>query len=450
MSLRMQTLRAGGWVGVGQLFSYVLRLGSTLVMTRLLAPEMFGTMAVVTISITVMAMLSDVGLLPSIIRSERGEEADFLNTAWTVQIIRGFLMWLAAALVALAIYVASNQGLIPAGSTYAEPQLPALILVSAIASVITGFQSTNLYLAYRRLDMGKVVLLDALVQLAAVVVSAALAWHWRSVWAIVGGSLASALVQLVLTHRLLSGPGNRLRWERRSFEELAGLGRAVMLSSAITVLAMNSDRILLGGLVSAERLGLYSIALTLSGVAFSVVGRIINTVSLPALSEVYRRGEAEFRAAYFKLRKVSDVIMLASGGLICALGNTVVHILYDARYQDAGDMLSILGLSLLTSRYTIMQQVYLALGRAGYLVWLNAVSLAALFILVPIAYAKYGVLAAVAAVALKDMATLPLIFYFNRRHGLNDLKYELRVLLVAPFAYAIGRLLQLLSAQLLP
>ena len=441
VSLKTRMLSAGGWVGAGQVFGYALRLGNTLIMTRLLAPEMFGVMAVVTIVNTILWMLSDIGLLPSIVRSERGEEQGFLDTAWTVQIVRGFLLWVVAALVALSVLLAGSQGLIPLGSTYAEPMLPVLILVSALGSIITSFQSTNLFLAYRRLDMRNVVLLDALVQLAGIVVSVLLAWHWRSIWSIVGGSLASAFVQMILTHWMLPGPGNRFCWERRALDELAGLGRAVMLSSTIGVLAMNMDRILLGGMVGPEQLGLYSIAVTLSGVAFSIFARITSTVSLPALSEVHRRGADEFRAAYFRLRRVSDIAMLTASGLICALGETLVRVLYDARYRDAGPILSILGLSLLGSRYAIMQQVYLALGRASCLAWLNGIALLSLLLLVPGVYAGFGFFAAVGAVALKDLATLPLIFHFNRRHGLNDLGYELRVLLIMPFAYAAGRLL---------
>ena len=191
--------------------------------------------------------------------------------------------------------------------------------------------------------------------------------------------LFRSLAQALLSHIMLPGPRNRFRWEKGALDELAGLGRAVMLSSSISVFAMSIDRILLGGLVGPDQLGLYSIALTLSGVAFSLIGRITITVSLPALSEVLRRGEAEFRAAYFRLRRLSDVTMLAAGGLICALGETVVGVLYDARYREAGTILSILGLSLLGSRYAVMQQVYLALGKASRLVWLNGVTLLAQF-----------------------------------------------------------------------
>lgn len=450
MSLTRRILRAGGWVGAGQLFSYALRLANTVVMTRLLAPEMFGMMAVATIVNTIVWMLSDIGLFPSIVRSERGEDRDFLDTAWTVQIVRGLLLWVVAALVALGLHMAGGQGLIPAGSTYAEPMLPILILVSALESVIVSFQSTNLFLCYRRLDMRKVVLLEAMVQFVGIVVSVTLAWHLRSIWSIVGGTLASAFAKMILTHHMLPGQCNRLSWERRALDELAGQGRAIMFSSTISVLAMNMDRILLGGLFGPDRLGLYSIALTLSGVAPSIIARITNAVSLPALSEVRRRGEAEFRVAYFRLRRASDIAMLAAGGLICALGEIVIRVMYDDRYQDAGIILSILGLSLLGSRYAIMQQVYLALGRASCLVWLNGVALIALLVMVPATYAAFGFHAAVAAVALKDLATLPLVFHFNRRHGLNDFGYELRVLLVAPLAYATGRLLELLLTSFTP
>ncbi|MBS3936165.1 MAG: oligosaccharide flippase family protein [Sulfuritalea sp.] len=450
MSLTHRVWRAGGLIGAGQMAGHALRLISTLILTRLLAPEMFGTMAIVFTVVTIVTMLSDVGLLPSIVRSRREEDQDFLDTAWTVQIVRGFLIWAVAALAALLLHLANHQGLVSGGTTLAEPSLPALILAGAAAAIITGFQSTNLYLAYRRLDMGRVMMVEILGQLAGLVVSVAWAWHFPSPWALAGGALAAALTSAYLTHRVLPGPGNRrLRWERRSLEELVALGRAVLLSSVIGVLASNVDRLLFGALIAPEQLGLYTIALTLSAMALGTITRITNAVSLPALSEVQRIGTAEFRAACFRLRRVSDIALLAAAGMICALGESIIRLLYDTRYEAAGVILAILGLSLVGGRYAIMLQVYLALGRASYLVRVNAVILLAVLILVPLAYASHGFLAAVAVVALKDLIAVPLIFFLNGRHGLNDFGYEIRVLAVLPLAYGAGRLLDALLAPAL-
>lgn len=92
-SLRKRALRAGSWNLVSQVASQVMRLGGNLIMARLLLPEMFGVMVIATTVSILLHLLSDVGLRQNIIQSHRGDDPDFLNTAWTVQIIRGFLLF---------------------------------------------------------------------------------------------------------------------------------------------------------------------------------------------------------------------------------------------------------------------------------------------------------------------------------------------------------------------
>jgi O-antigen/teichoic acid export membrane protein len=83
-SLKQRILRAGSWTLAGQVLSQVIRLGSNLVMTRLLAPEMFGVMSIAITVGMILGMLSDLGLNQNIVQSKRGEEPAFLDTAWCV------------------------------------------------------------------------------------------------------------------------------------------------------------------------------------------------------------------------------------------------------------------------------------------------------------------------------------------------------------------------------
>src|SRR6056297_1388295 len=89
-----RAIRSAGFTAVkfgGQNF---LRLASNLVLTRLLFPEAFGIMAIVQVVLGGVAMFSDIGIRASIVQNPRGDEPDFLNTAWTVQIIRGIFLGL--------------------------------------------------------------------------------------------------------------------------------------------------------------------------------------------------------------------------------------------------------------------------------------------------------------------------------------------------------------------
>ena len=86
-TLRDRATLASIWTVGGFGMQKVLQLGSNLILTRLLFPEAFGLMTLANVILIGIQMFSDVGIKPAIVQSEHGEKEDYLNTAWTVQII---------------------------------------------------------------------------------------------------------------------------------------------------------------------------------------------------------------------------------------------------------------------------------------------------------------------------------------------------------------------------
>lgn len=84
-TLRARSVRSAGWTISGFGLQYSLRLMSTLVLTRLLTPDAFGLISLATIILTGLALISDIGTTPSIIRSKHGNDPVFLQTAWTIR-----------------------------------------------------------------------------------------------------------------------------------------------------------------------------------------------------------------------------------------------------------------------------------------------------------------------------------------------------------------------------
>ena len=142
-ALRQRILRAGAWASVGYGLSQALRLGGSLVMTRLLVPEMFGVMAIASIVLAMLLMLSDFGLTQNIVQSARGESPIFLDTAWAVQIIRGGLLWAVALLLSGGLYAGNQAGWFPPDSVYASPELPLVIAIGTFSAVISGFHECD-------------------------------------------------------------------------------------------------------------------------------------------------------------------------------------------------------------------------------------------------------------------------------------------------------------------
>ena len=446
-TLRQRALRAGGWSFAGYGLSQAIRLGSNLLMTRLLAPEMFGVIAIATMVTVILGMLSDIGLQQNIVQSRRGGDPAFLDTAWVVQIVRGGGLWLIALLLSAALYFANLRGLFPAQSVYATPVLPPVIAASAFAAVIAGFASTKIASAYREFNQRRVIQIEVISQFAALAVMVVLGIATRSIWALVAGGLVATLTATVLSHLWMDGIPNRFRIERESLQELIGFGKWIFVSSAVGILAINGDRILLGGYVDAHTLGLYAIAALIAGSIEGLLSRLFATVSLPALSEVARNNPAGLRDIYYKLRIPSDLLLLFLAGLLFATGHWVIDLLYDSRYSAAGGMLQVLALSLFTVRYGVAHQIYLAAGMPRYLAIINTVRFLSLFTVVPVLYYFAGLQAAIWGIALHGLATLPFVYYFNAGLGLNDWRRELIVLVALPVGFLCGDALTMLPIR---
>lgn len=428
-SLSRRAKSAGVWNLGALVASQGIRLGGNLIMARLLAPEMFGVMVIATTVSVVLALLSDMGLRQNIIQSKRGTDPVFLNTAWTVQILRGCVLFAVLLLLAGFAWFAQVINLSPAGSTYAAPELPLVLAVTGFTAIINGFQSTKLALAFRSFQQNKVVLIELAAQIVGLLVMLGIGYLTGSIWSLVAAGVVAAMVSTLLGHLWLQGPNNRLQWDSSAFKELIAFGRWVLLSSAVGVLAAHGDRIWFGGSMSAAELGVYSIAVLILGAIETGVRKLAAAVALPAFSEVARTDDAvRLRPLYYRFRLVIDLVLLFACGLLLTLSPLIIGWLYDARYAGAGSMLAILSLSFFILRFTVVHQVWLALGLTKYLAVDNIIRFVSLWTLLPLLLALGGTTYAIWGVALYTLPTVFLILYINRRLGLLDIKRELVVL----------------------
>jgi len=426
--MKRRALHAGAWTLIGYGVGQALRLGSNLIMTRLLVPEMFGVMAIANIILYGLALFSDFGLGQSIIQSRRGEEPLFLNTAWVVQIIRGGVLCLVALLIALGLSIAHKYHLLPPDSVYAHPSLPPIILALALSPLISGFESNKLALARRKLELGLVTQIELASQFSALCCMLAWAWVDRSIWALVAGALVSIAVRVILSHTLLHGPKNGIAWDRECFREIIGYGKWIFLSSILGFLLASGDRLMLGGLVDAKVLGLYSIAYLMVSSIQQVVGKLIDNISFPLLSEVIRDTPDQACSKYYKLRLPVDIFLLLLTGILFFSGHVIINFLYDGRYAAAGPMLQILSVALFENRFGVTGQYYMAKGVPRVLIPLIGSRILPLYILLPLAFKYYGFDGALWVIATNSFFSIPVTYYYKKVNGILDVKRELIVL----------------------
>ena len=341
--LKQRVVAASTWTLVGYGLSQAIRFGSSLVMTRLLVPDMFGVMAIAGIVMTGLAMFSDLGLKQNIIQSRRGSDPVYLNTAWVVQIVRGVVLWMAAFAISLLVLLINYLGMVPRDSVYANPSLPSVIAITSLSAIIAGLSSTKLFEASRHLELGRVTLIEITAQITGLLFMFGWVLIDRSIWALVAGGLTAAVTSTALSHsNWLSGVTNRWQWDTSAFREIIHFGKWIFLSSILGFLMFNSDRPLLGALISSSTLGVYVIAFTIFTSLETIFDRIINNVSYSALSEVARERPSQLKENYYRFYVVIAPIAYFCAGVLMCVGQPLIELLYDYRYKEAGWMLEIL------------------------------------------------------------------------------------------------------------
>lgn len=318
-------VRGSLWTIIGYGGGQVLRLVGNIVVSRFVLPESFGLMALVNVFLQALVMFSDMGIEPSIIQHRRGDEPRFRNTAWTLQVIRGGVLFLVASLLAW-----------PVAWFYDEPRLLAILPVAALSAAIAGCNSTALFTVRRHLQLGRLTLLELTAQSVGLIAMLLWAWWQPSVWALVAGSLATALVTAVGSHRLLAGHGNRFEWEWEAFDELLQFGKWIMLSTLVMFCAWQMDRLLLGKLVTMEQLGIYSVGVAIATLPNLLLGMLAGAVLYPLLA---RHGRESTDSMLEPLRVARGVLLAIGWALVVgviAIGPLFFEVVYDNRYTGAG------------------------------------------------------------------------------------------------------------------
>jgi len=441
-SLKQRSINSGIWVLSGRITSQILRLVSNLILTRLLMPEMFGVMAIVTVFMMGISMFSDVGLQKNIVQSKRAEEKLYIDTAWTIQIIRGFIIFGIAIIVSFFLHYLGQNSTVLTGSVYADHQLPFLLAMVSITAIISGFNSINLLILNRRLIIGRAVMIDLISQICGLIFTVLAAWYWREIWTLVLGSIISATIKMLLSHHGSLGEKNQIKWDKASVSEIINFGKWIFLSSILGFLLAQGDRILLGFWISPEMLGIYTIAFFLATAFKGILQQIISSVFYPILSEIVRDNPSQLKHVYYRIRAKIDLLVMIIAGFMASGGEFIINFLYDDRYSEAGWMLQVLSVSIVFLGYSLAGVCLMARGDAKSNMILTLVATMFLYISVPFAYFYYGLYGAIIAIALNYIVDIPSTFYMMRKIHLLDIKKEFRMLPFLFIAYGIGEYAQ--------
>ncbi len=325
--------RGAMWSLLGYGGGRLLALISNPLLSYLIVPAVRGMMELVNPFVIGFELLSDIGIGPSIIQNKRGGDQDFADVAWTIQVVRGVLLWLAVCI-----------GAIPYAWLTGHAELAYVLPIAGLTAIAGGLTSTKVYTASRELAIDRLTTIELGSQAVGFVVKVVWAWLSPTVWSLVVGGVSVLFTKMILSHVLLPGARNRLRWDPEVAKELVSFGRWVFLSTLLTFLTGYADRWIFGAMIPLTVLGLYGNALVLSSLPMEALSHLAHQVVFPLYARVVHSGQElgpVFRRARLPLQMIGG---WALSGLIAG-GPTAMRWIWEEAWWGSGWMIQILAAS---------------------------------------------------------------------------------------------------------
>ncbi|MEP3224688.1 MAG: oligosaccharide flippase family protein [Parasphingorhabdus sp.] len=418
-----------GWVTGSFGAAQGLRLFTNVILARLLAPQLFGVMLIVNTLRTGIELLSDIGVGQNIVSNRDGFKSAFFNTAWTVQIIRGILLF------GLALLLAQ-----PLAGFYDSQELTEIIPIIAVVFLLTGVQSPSRYLLQKQQAVKTIALFDMSMAAASAVVHIALALYSPTIWALVAGLILATTISTTTSFFLIDFRMHRITIDRAHIKSIISFGKWVFASSIVFFLAMNFDRLYFAKEIPFAILGIYGIARTFSDMVGTLVQRVGNMMIFPKVAG-FAKERSELRPAIAGLRLKALLATAFGLSVIVALSDLIILLLYDDRYIAAAFMLPILMAGAWFSILSTMGEAFmLGIGKSVHSAQANFAKLLWLVIAVPIALINSGFVAALCVIAMADLFRYLSLAYSQWKEGLSFIRQDIALLSLFALLVIVWRL----------
>ncbi len=416
-SLKKLAIRGAIWTIAGYGSSQVLRFGSNLILTRLLVPEFFGLMAVANTLRVGIELFSDIGIAQSIVNNKRGDEPAFLNTAWTLAILRGLALWLFCLLLAW-----------PMAKFYNDDRLLWLIPIVGLSSVFDGFSCTSIHTLHRRINLGRYTVFELVVQVLTLTTLLILAYLNPSIISLAIGVVAGAIYRMLGSYLLIPKYSNRFAWDKDALQEIISFGKWIFLATGLTFLNEQADRLILAKLLSFKLLGVYTVAYTLAGIPREIIKTVSHRVIFPAISNQIDLPRSSLRIKILRQRQMILIGFAISLAALVTVGDLVIAVLYDNRYADATWMMPILSCGIWFSVlfYTISPAL-LAIGKPLYTAQSNLAGFVVIGLGLPLMFFYFGTVGAIILIAVSDLPLYLVNLYGLWREKLSCLTQDLQI-----------------------
>lgn len=320
-NLKRRSVRGGAVTIVAQASKFVIKLGSTAVLARLLVPEDYGLIGMATVIIGFVEYFKDLGLSAATIQQDKINHQQVSTLFW-INVAVGFLVALAVALLAPVVAL-----------IYQEPRLRGITLCLAINFFFSGLTVQHQALLQRQMDFASLAKIEIIALISGIVGSIVAAYYGAGYWSLV-------ILQLVTVVSNLLGVWFFCRWRPAlpsrdaDIGSMLNFGRDLTGFNIINYFSRNLDNFLIGRVWGAQELGLYAKAYQLVLLPINQINVPVNRVALPALSRL-QNDPVRFQKYYERALLAITFLGMPLVMFLCVCADQVILLLLGKQWLNA-------------------------------------------------------------------------------------------------------------------
>ncbi|MEK7095296.1 MAG: lipopolysaccharide biosynthesis protein [Patescibacteria group bacterium] len=387
------------WIGAIRGLTRSLSFVRIAILARILSPDQMGHFAIATMVLAFLEIVTETGINVFLIQEGKKLE-DYVDTAWSVSILRGLL-------ICLVVLVASW----PISQFFSSPDALILVQLAAAIPLIRGLINPSIIRLQKDLTFDREFYLRTGILLADAAVSIAISFIYRTPAGLVWGMIAGAILEVILSHLLIS-PRPQWNLDFSKVNQILNRGRWMTAAGVFNYFFHNGDNIVVGRILSTAKLGVYQLAYSISILPITEIADTFGRVMFPVYSRV-----ASDRARLFRAftRVTAGITLLVTPFclLLIFFPENLISFFLGDKWLEAATVLPILalfgGIRAITGSTS---SLFLAVKKQEYVTAVTLASLAGLAVTIVPAVSRYGILGASYSALIGSIAAIPVIVYF--------------------------------------
>ncbi len=361
MSLKQQVVSGVKWTSLSRIAIMIIQILQISILARYLSSSDFGQMSIAMVIIGFGRMFSDMGISNAIIYKQETSDRQLSSLYW-LNIFSGVILFLV---------VSGFSPLI--ARFYNEPELTELIIILSTTFIIIAIGNQYRILFQKVLNFNLMSKIEITAALGGFIVSIASAVKGMGVYALVYGTLASAIISSTLfffyglrVHR------PSLVYNYQEIKEYIGFGVYQMGGNTFNFFSTQLDAILIGKLLGMDALGVYSIVKQLVMRPSKIINPIITKVAFPLMAKV-QDDMGQLKTIYLKIIRAVASINIPVYIAIAILAEPIIMIMFGEKWRAGIPVLSILSVyAMFRANGNPVGSLLMATGRVDLNLYFNA------------------------------------------------------------------------------